>query len=111
MKNAYTILTPARAGDWGSCLLVSDLLGEIIEGKSPFESLPKDLLEQLKEGNPNSTTEDLEEELSHQNEDVYYFITNNLLESHNHFVSFHNIAQLAQYVLEHNVNVIDDIRY
>lgn len=116
MKYGYVMLTDGNCGDWGQCLLIDESLGQVIVGKKHVKDLPADLLFFLVEGSSSNEKIELLEELlfdsNTYNSSSYNTLTNILYNKKSPYMNlFDNIAQMANYIREHNIILLDNLFY
>lgn len=130
MKDIYTdyyaMITPGRASDWGSVVLIDARIGSFIEAAL---SNWDDDIEEFKKLFSEETWKFIrnefkisENDFSYKDSDDFDFVNSvyeewdSILSEHyydfkrfNSTKKFKNITQLVKYVKEHNLNVVGDL--
>jgi hypothetical protein len=122
MKKGYTMLADGRGSDFGECVVVDQLIGEVILGEKHLSDLPQDMINYLCNNFSGEISdeqmEEVEDSLFDSNSydsDVYTFLVNLLyyqkqLKTNNPYVlNFNNIAQLANFTRSEDVEILDNL--
>lgn len=125
MKFAYTMLTDGNCGNWGQCMLVDQVLGEVIKGQKDIDELPSELLfflireyssteQEDLDSLSNDEFQDLRDRIYNKNiyHDYVYNAFANLVygEKNAYIIEFRDIAQMANYVRLNNIQIIENLR-
>lgn len=109
MKNAYVILSPARAGDFGTCLLLGETLGEYLLGELEIKDLPQTFLKDFQNllDEDENVKDFLIQQVNPENiEQAYYSLVNLVYKKDSAWIiEFDDIADFANYVRENDLFV------
>ncbi len=124
MKKAYSMLSSGDCSNWGQCMLVDQTIGEVIKGERKVEGLSKDIIFFLGKEYLHATEEDLkeitDEDIKHVEDNLYnknsykdyayHFLANSVYHNNvSYIVEFKDIAQMANYVRENNIEIIENL--
>ena len=118
------MLSSGDCSDWGQCLLVEQTIGEVIKGERKVNELSDDIIFFLGKEYPATNEEELKEitnkDLEYVENNIYnknsysfysyHFLSNSVY--HNnvpYIVQFRNIAEMANYVRENNIEIIGNL--